>query len=142
MTKKCSQCQVLKPHVEFHNSKANKDGKCWLCKKCTLENRKKYYYTKNGQEKKKASNRLLVTGFTQEDFKSKLEEQGGVCAICGTDNPGKLDFCADHDHITGTKRGVLCRKCNTGIGQLKDSTELLQAAIDYLNKYKVSEDTQ
>lgn len=83
-----------------------------------------------------------MSGFTQEDYEQKLIEQNGKCAICGTNDNGKQDWCADHDHDTGTKRGLLCHKCNTGIGLLKDNTEVLQAAIDYLNKYKVSEGTQ
>jgi hypothetical protein len=39
---------------------------------------------------------------------------------------------ADHCHESGAPRGVLCHWCNTGIGGLKDSVELLRAAIAYL----------
>jgi peptide methionine sulfoxide reductase MsrB len=78
---------------------------------------------------------LKATGFTPEEFNTKLEEQGGVCAICGTDNPGKLDFCADHDHANGTKRGVLCRKCNSGLGHFNDDPEIISKAINYLIHY-------
>ena len=38
----------------------------------------------------------------------------------------------DHNHETGEIRGILCHKCNTGIGLLNDDQELLKKAITYL----------
>lgn len=38
----------------------------------------------------------------------------------------------DHDHVTDTVRGLLCRTCNLGLGMLGDSIEKLQLAMDYL----------
>jgi hypothetical protein len=74
--------------------------------------------------------------FSPDLFNERLNEQGDVCAICKTDTPGgKGTFHADHDHETSQPRGVLCHNCNVGLGNLKDSPEILQAAIDYLKKY-------
>lgn len=39
-------------------------------------------------------------------------------------------------HKTGVFRGWLCNNCNFGLGQFKDSHELLQNAIAYLNKVR------
>jgi hypothetical protein len=33
-TKTCSKCKETKPHKEFYNSKASKDGKTYWCRKC------------------------------------------------------------------------------------------------------------
>lgn len=70
-------------------------------------------------------------GMTLDEWKRLLLEQKGVCAICG--KLGK-PFCVDHCHRTGKIRGLLCRKCNTAIGQLNDSLELARLAVSYLEK--------
>jgi hypothetical protein len=38
----------------------------------------------------------------------------------------------DHSHITNHIRGLLCNKCNLGLGFFRDDLNLLQNAIDYL----------
>jgi len=45
-----------------------------------------------------------------------------------------LRMAVDHDHITGEVRGLLCKRCNRALGILEDSIELLQRAIQYLQK--------
>lgn len=40
----------------------------------------------------------------------------------------------DHDHVTGKIRGVLCGRCNVGLGMLRDSETALIRAIEYLKK--------
>lgn len=64
-----------------------------------------------------------------------LEAQGGRCAICGTTGwGGKYGTpVIDHCHRTGKVRGILCQKCNVGLGKFGDTTHLLDAAIRYLN---------
>ena len=75
-------------------------------------------------------NRLKKTGVTDEQYQTQLLKQNGVCAICG--NTCTKALAADHSHVTGTFRGLLCNACNRGIGYLKDDVVLLQKAIDYL----------
>ena len=74
-------------------------------------------------------------GITLEDYNKLLEEQGGVCKICGLkDQPGKFRLAVDHDHKTGAVRGILCNGCNGGLGLFKDSPTLLRRALDYLSQ--------
>lgn len=70
-------------------------------------------------------------------FHEVLAAQGGVCAIHGGadwSGRGKSPH-ADHDHNTGLLRGVLCHKCNTGLGLFQDSLALLLAAAEYLQAH-------
>lgn len=78
-------------------------------------------------------------GIGLDEYKEILEKQDGVCAICHnketalnplTKEPREL--AVDHCHTTGKIRGLLCTGCNTALGLLKDSTELLRKAILYL----------
>jgi hypothetical protein len=77
-------------------------------------------------------------GLTLEQFDAMLTAQGGVCALCGTDQPGGRGnrFCVDHDHITGAVRGLLCTHCNKGIGYFRDDPALLLKATTYLQPEK------
>ena len=68
--------------------------------------------------------------FTPEGWDALLISQGGRCGIC----PATTGLCVDHDHKTGKVRGLLCRRCNAGIGLLQDTTEGVAAALVYLNK--------
>lgn len=61
-----------------------------------------------------------------------VQQQEGKCAICKTATSNS-SLHMDHDHKTGAFRGALCMKCNAGLGYLRDSPEILQAAIDYLD---------
>ena len=61
-----------------------------------------------------------------------LEKQGGVCAICKTDDPKGTGWHKDHNHLTGEIRGALCHHCNVGLGHFKDNPGLLHAAAAYL----------
>jgi hypothetical protein len=66
---------------------------------------------------------------TPGQFDDILAAQGGVCGVCGRESD---QFVVDHDHDTGQIRGVLCHKCNLGLGQFNDDHELLLKAASYL----------
>lgn len=72
-------------------------------------------------------------GISAEEYNSLLLAQGGGCAICQRP-PDNERLCVDHDHETGRVRGLLCRRCNSGIGQLKDSVALLLRAANYVER--------
>lgn len=75
-------------------------------------------------------------GVSLAEYNAMVGQQGGCCAVCNTDKPGGLGcWDVDHCHDTNTVRGLLCHRCNLGLGQFKHDTRLLQAAIDYLKKF-------
>jgi hypothetical protein len=71
---------------------------------------------------------------TLERYNELLAKQEGVCAICKKleVNSRIKRLVVDHDHKTGKIRGLLCHRCNCGIGYMKDDLQLLQMAIEYL----------
>lgn len=78
-------------------------------------------------------------GITLDDYNAVLKKQRGRCAICGSKDPrGRASFAVDHDHNTGTIRGLLCIPCNLGIGNLNDDPKVLQKAARYIKFHKAS----
>ena len=76
-------------------------------------------------------------GITVEDYNRMLEEQNHCCGCCGKhESEFKRRLHVDHDHTTNQVRGLLCTKCNPGIGYFDDSIEILEMAIAYLKKTK------
>lgn len=81
-------------------------------------------------------------GLSPQEYDEMLMKQGGVCAICGkeeiepynsTVRIGRL--CVDHNHETGELRGLLCMRCNRGIGLFRDDANILKRASEYLEEY-------
>ena len=82
---------------------------------------------------------IRTYGITAEDYYNMLAAQDNKCAICESEEVNNTRISSnklfiDHCHDTGKVRGLLCSKCNHGIGLLNDDTALLQKAIEYLNK--------
>lgn len=73
-------------------------------------------------------------GITPEAYEQLKISQNGACAICKTVPKAALHV--DHNHVTNKIRGLLCVKCNTGLGSFSDDTLRLRLAADYLEKYK------
>lgn len=59
---------------------------------------------------------------------------GDTCAVCLRGKLSGGNRHVDHDHVSGRVRGVLCRRCNTGIGMLGDSLIGVLRAAEYLAK--------
>lgn len=75
---------------------------------------------------------------TQDQYTALLQDQGGVCAICGQPETVKtkrgktIALAVDHCHTTGKIRGLLCMRCNTRL-HLLESESLKDAAQNYLD---------
>lgn len=96
------------------------------------------YYTRDYAEASRKAYGLRKYNLTLDDFNAMWAEQEGKCAICQHDmapKGRKKDAVAvDHNHATGEVRGLLCRGCNHGIGNLKDDPEVLKRAVQYLEQ--------
>lgn len=77
-------------------------------------------------------------GLTLEQYEAMREAQNDLCAICGRQETKKhrnhlrCQLAVDHDHKTGSVRGLLCYNCNRGLGHFQDDPQLLSRAVDYL----------
>jgi len=91
------------------------DGK-YRCKRCIA----------------KKNTRKVKYGITAEQFKLLANKQDGLCAICKKQEKLGTALSVDHCHESGRIRGLLCRQCNVGIGNLGHDIELLEKAIKYL----------
>lgn len=66
-------------------------------------------------------------------YRRMYEAQDRRCAICDV-RKDPLGLVIDHNHTTRKVRGLLCSACNTGIGLLKDSPDVLEVALQYLEE--------
>ena len=135
--KKCTKCGEQKPLSDFYKSaKAfdNLQSCCKLCHKAVC----KTSHAKNKPKRNlynKKYNIEKTYGISFDSYLKLVESQNNKCQICkNTLKTGKNTH-LDHCHSTGKIRGVLCGKCNTGIGQFNDSIELLKSAVSYIKKY-------
>ncbi|MEW9902678.1 endonuclease VII domain-containing protein [Pseudomonas putida] len=117
-------------------------GKCFGAKECKGCGEKflphappQTYCTKQC----KSRNRLYREKYdmSYSTYLDMKNAQGGVCKICKQDGhiiyKTAIDgLVVDHCHDTGKIRGLLCNKCNQGLGLFKDSIQNLRRAADYL----------
>lgn len=64
-----------------------------------------------------------------------LEQQDNKCGLCFIELE-KRTIVLDHDHKTGKIRAVLCRRCNIGLGYFQDDLVKLEAALQYVKRYR------
>lgn len=142
-TKVCTVCSEVKDSLEFYKLKASPDGFAYRCKVC--DNLASTTYRQNNRVRhlglQRVRNRKSKYGLTEGQFQSMKLDQDMKCKICevkleesGTNKHTSKTLCVDHDHNTGAIRGLLCTKCNKGLGLFNDSHKLLKVAVDYLKR--------
>lgn len=150
--KKCTKCLIGKNESEFYKlknigPKTAKSGLKAKCKECEKKWYQEYSKTEKFRQRtrflEKKRNKPEVTrkkslkqlyGITVEQYDSIFTDQNGNCKICGI-NQSKLTkpLFVDHCHYTEKIRGLLCGKCNSGLGFFCDSSELLAKAKEYID---------
>lgn len=152
MNKQCSKCLIEKNLNCFNRQLSRKDGYQSWCKDCVSHNNKERYILKKNEpgymiqqtqkslsiKKKyprvyKNSELLRKYGIDINQYDLMLHNQGKKCAICSCELSSP---CVDHCHLTGKVRKLLCKSCNTLLGQAKDDIKILFSAIEYLKEFK------
>lgn len=167
-TKVCTKCGTSKPLSEFHRQSGARDGRRPDCRVCNLASQRArrqaapelnrarvraWREANPGRDqermdrftaagKRPLSNRRSHLrrkyGLTVEHYDEMLSAQGGGCAICGRKPREDLSLHVDHCHDSGAVRGILCFRCNNGIGDFAHDPALLRAAASYLEATLIS----
>ncbi len=106
--------------------------------------RERYHADKEHWHKTNARNkhRAYLSPEQLEGIWERL--QNGPCEICGAtradeSNRGHSRMSIDHDHETNKYRGILCHRCNLGIGHFRENCEILRKAVEYLERVRAGE---
>jgi hypothetical protein len=141
--KGCNKCGEVKPLSEFWlSAHKRKDGTApyrTYCIPCGIAAKMDRYYNKGGkaEQKKRAFKSLMNKyGITPEIYEQERIKQNYSCKLCGIHESSEKHkrLHVDHCHTTGQYRGLLCGPCNRALGLLKDNTDTLKNAIEYLNE--------
>ncbi len=158
--KRCCKCLKAKPVVYFGKDGRKRDGLRSACLACAAresadsQDRNREASTKRAREwsranadKQRAARLWRLYKITPERFDEILASQGGGCALCGhVKTTGRWDRLAvDHDHACcpgktscgQCVRGILCGRCNTGVGLLEvGGADALTKAHDYVERHR------
>ena len=156
--KKCSRCLQIMPVKNFGKNKSTSSGLQSNCLECQRAAVRAYQtrqrerdlagwrrrladtaarWRKNNQERyreviaqRNLKCRAKKYGLTTKKLAELTNAAAGKCQICGV-VAKRLNI--DHSHETGEVRGLLCSRCNCGIGLLDDNPDILRRAIQYLS---------
>jgi hypothetical protein len=129
--KECTKCKVAQPAENFSRDSKKVDGLKSACKECDrIYNSNRHY---NNPSFRKEAHLRYRFGLSLEDVHAMRKHQHEKCAICLREfaklSPQQIHI--DHDHATGKIRGILCGKCNTGLGMFDDNPVSLYKAAEY-----------
>lgn len=129
----CTGCGIKKQLEDFSIHSGFKDGRNSRCKMCKNVMQTEGY--RSGKYKKPVYKPYTYQkqlrdryGLSLLEYEKMVLECQGMCQICGRKEPLNVDHC----HTTKKVRGLLCTRCNTGLGKFKDNIDILQSAIKYL----------
>lgn len=107
-------------------------------------NKKRKEWADKNREKRtrqaRSSHLRVKFGISLDEYEEIFKKQNGLCAICNKKQKISKDILGrknynlyiDHCHKSGKIRGLLCNKCNQGIGYLCEDIEIIKKAIIYL----------
>lgn len=136
--KQCKRCSVAatKNATSYYYNNIEK-VKRWRrehADQIKASQRKYYLRFRNRFKRSNQHNRLVLRyGITLQAYKILFKLQRGKCAICRRKaRRGKRRLAVDHCHTTRLIRGLLCGKCNSGIGMLRESPSIIWKALKYI----------
>lgn len=135
--KHCKDCGVPFDPNNFYVSYIYNGHKIFRSECIECNKKRSVKWGMNNKAKKHLNEIKSLYGISQIEYEKMLKDQNGKCKICHSDSTNhkkQKRFNIDHDHKTGKIRGLLCQKCNIGVGAFKDSCEILGNALKYLKE--------
>lgn len=122
---------------DHDKSNGDKVNRCNICRRAVYKKTHPRRVAQTNQDR----NLRKTFRITLEQYLEQLASQNGVCAICkkpetATRLKKVKALAVDHSHSTNKNRGLLCQRCNVGLGHFLDSPELLITAAQYLKSYE------
>ena len=135
--KRCTgPCGRMLSIDSFRLRSVNTTARRSYCQECEGAEWRRRYASLTREERRARSQRLRLNGFPPSVIRAFFDLQPKQCAICGA-TVGDVDgrrLYIEHNHVTHRLRGLLCKKCNAGIGMFGDDVTRLEAAIAYLKR--------
>ncbi len=128
-------------HQPYHKKAAKGTACCLRCREelalskfsdsCLRYGR---YICKVCNSKENHTRQIEKLGCSRKLYEELFLRQNSKCAICNKSAGHKIKsgfarLAVDHDHQTGEIRGLLCNKCNRGLGYLDG---YLESALEYV----------
>jgi hypothetical protein len=129
--KTCRTCGEEKPLHRFYDRKSAKDGKRAQCIACVHKTHPNWL-SKKRETMCQAQRRWRckhIYGIGLDEYEALVEAHAGRCRICHRQDD-KLNV--DHCHKELKVRGLLCGRCNRGLGLFRDNPDYLRNAANYL----------
>jgi len=142
MIKTCNKCGEQKEIIFFVKGKKYKDGYRNVCKRCHTDYMIIYY--KENDNQRKIKNKINSGKdynwkrhkITKEAYEEMLQKYNNKCYACKINDAINIDHnhncCPSARSCGKCIRGILCHNCNTALGLTKDSKEILNKLIKYL----------
>lgn len=149
--KVCTKCNIEKLFDDFYiHGVAKRSG--WLiyfsaCKKCsnarsmarfrnmTPSEKKAEYDKRTSRYSKRVRKNWSLKekfGITIDQYEQMIVDQDSKCYIC---EDLLIKPHVDHCHKTNRVRKLLCVRCNTGLGSLRDDVSIMEKCIAYIKEH-------
>jgi len=143
--KHCPRCRRVRRVEFFCRDEGRRDKRAPWCRDCTRganeeQRARNPERVKAVQKRGHLNYRLKQFGLTRAEYEAMIAACGNKCEICGSppiDPRAESPVLSiDHCHATGEVRGLLCARCNHGLGHFKDDPRRLLLAARYLLKHR------
>lgn len=139
-SKRCRDCKEIKGLDEYPDDPNGYFGKSSYCRPCANKRANKSWHSRSPEKREKDRVRMAMysalRNFGPDGVEiAKRREAGEGCDVCGRVT---IRMAIDHCHATGKVRGLLCKDCNTTLGNIRDDPQVLRALAAYLEQHAPS----